>query len=142
MNRVTLDASSVVKWLFPKRDEEAHKNQALRLLGDLQEGRCSILQPPHWLAETCAVAARLDMAIARRAVELLWAMECPVLDTLEVYSLGMELAAALDHHLFDTLYHAVALCEPGTCLVTADERYYLKAKHKGSIILLSEYDMH
>jgi predicted nucleic acid-binding protein len=142
MKGVTVDASVVVKWLFPQRDEEDHKNEALRLLGDLQDGRCSILQPPHWLAETCAVAARLDLATAKRAGELLWAMECPVLDTLEVYSLGMELAAALNHHLFDTLYHAVALCEPDTLLVTADERYYLKAKHKGNIILLSEYNMH
>jgi predicted nucleic acid-binding protein len=36
------------------------------------------------------------------------------------------LAIDLGHHLFDTLYHAVAL-EADACLVTADDRYHRKA---------------
>jgi phage-related protein len=38
-----------------------------------------------------------------------------------------QLAVDLGHHLFDTLYHAVAL-EPEACLVTADDRYHHKAR--------------
>jgi predicted nucleic acid-binding protein len=37
------------------------------------------------------------------------------------------LAIDLGHHLFDTLYHAVAL-ESEACLVTADDRYHRKAE--------------
>jgi predicted nucleic acid-binding protein len=47
-------------------------------------------------------------------------------------------AAALNHHLFDTLYHAVAI-EHRAVLVTSDVRYYAKAKDIGSIRLLSEF---
>jgi hypothetical protein len=35
----------------------------------------------------------------------------------------------LPAHLFDTLYHAVALSVPGAVLVTADRRYFAKAEH-------------
>ena len=49
-----------------------------------------------------------------------------------------ELSIALDHHLFDTLYHAVAL-EEGATLVTADATYFGKAKNLGSIELLADF---
>ena len=45
----------------------------------------------------------------------------------------------LNHHLFDTLYHAVALEEKAT-LVTADRKYYDKARRMGSILMLEEFD--
>lgn len=51
---------------------------------------------------------------------------------------AMALAVNLEHHLFDTLYHAVAI-ESGATLVTADERYYRKAAHHGSIVLLENF---
>jgi predicted nucleic acid-binding protein len=51
-----------------------------------------------------------------------------------------ELSIALDHHLFDTLYHAVAL-EEGATLVTADETYYGKAKELGGVALLADFAM-
>ena len=35
---------------------------------------------------------------------------------------AIELAQQLDHHLFDTLFHAVALSVTGATLVTADHR--------------------
>ena len=49
-----------------------------------------------------------------------------------------DLSIALNHHLFDTLYHAVAL-EEGATLVTADETYYGKAKDLGSVELLAGF---
>jgi predicted nucleic acid-binding protein len=39
------------------------------------------------------------------------------------YRRAVEIAVALNHHLFDTLYHAVAL-EEGATLVTADEAFH------------------
>lgn len=53
------------------------------------------------------------------------------------YRLAIELSATLEHHLFDTLYHALAL-DVGATLVTADARYYRKAAQMGSVVLLSE----
>ena len=50
------------------------------------------------------------------------------------------MSIALDHHLFDTLYHAVAL-EEGATLVTADETYYGKAKDLGGVGLLADFAM-
>ena len=55
------------------------------------------------------------------------------------YQRAISLALKLDHHLFDTLYHAIALEEKAT-LVTADRRYYGKAKRMGSIFMLEEFD--
>lgn len=49
-------------------------------------------------------------------------------------------AGACDQHLFDTLYHAVALETEGAVLVTADERYYSKARRVGGVRLLREWE--
>ena len=55
------------------------------------------------------------------------------------YAKAIDLACQLDHHLFDTLYHAVALSVPGAILVTADKRYFDKARHLGQIALLADF---
>lgn len=49
------------------------------------------------------------------------------------------LSIELNHHLFDTLYHAVALETADTVLVTADWHYLDKARHLGRIISLEEW---
>ncbi len=49
-----------------------------------------------------------------------------------------DLGIALKAHLFDTLYHAVAL-ETGATLVTADDRYFAKARGEGSIVMLQDF---
>jgi predicted nucleic acid-binding protein len=43
--------------------------------------------------------------------------------------------------MFDTLYHAVALHTPDAVLVTADKRYYDKARSEGQIILLADFKL-
>jgi predicted nucleic acid-binding protein len=49
------------------------------------------------------------------------------------------LSIQLNHHLFDTLYHALALSVPGAILVTADRRYYDKARTVGQIAWLPDF---
>jgi len=44
---------------------------------------------------------------------------------------------SLAHHLFDKLYHAVALSVPGAVLVAADRRYFDKAQYLGQIAWLA-----
>ena len=141
MTTVVLDASVIVKWIFADRVEKSHSLQALQILKFIKESRISIVQPPHWLAEVGAVTVRLDPQGARQAVSLLHALEFPVSVGIEIYQKACELSAALNQHMFDTLYHAVALSEPGAILVTADEQYYRKAYKAGRIVQLKEYSL-
>ena len=139
MTTVVLVASVIVKWIFADRAEESHSLQALQILQFIKESRISVVQPPHWLAEVAAVTVRLDPQCARQAVSLLHALEFPVSVSIEIYQKACELSASLNQHLFDTLYHAVALSEPGVVLVTADEQYYRTAYNAGRIMRLREY---
>lgn len=97
------------------------------------------MQPPHWLSEAAAVIARLDASQARRAVALLYALELPIRVDVEVYEKACALSVLLTQHVFDTLYHAVALPDPGAVLVTADERYYRQAQRIGRIVRLQDF---
>ena len=44
-------------------------------------------------------------------------------------------------HVFDMLHHPAALCRPGATLVTADRRYYSKARLEGRISPLADLDI-
>ncbi|MBX3332440.1 MAG: type II toxin-antitoxin system VapC family toxin [Nitrospira sp.] len=139
MTTVVLDASVIVKWVFADRAEESHSFLALQILQLINESRLGVVQPPHWLAEAAAVIARLDPDRAPRAVSLLYALEFPVMTDVEVYQKACDLSASLVQHVFDTLYHAVALHESGAMLVTADERYYRVAHRIGQIVRLKDF---
>ena len=139
MMTVVLDASVIIKWVFADRAEESHSFQALQILNLIKESRLAVVQPPHWLAEPAAVIARLDPGRARRAVSLLDALELPVITDIEVYQKACDLSASLGQHVFDTLYHAVALHKSGAMLVTADERYYRQAHKIGRIVRLQDF---
>jgi hypothetical protein len=56
----------------------------------------------------------------------------------------MQLSHQLGHHLFDTLYHAVALETEGAALVTADDAYRHKALQLGvgQVVALSDWQPH
>lgn len=134
-----IDASVVVKWFFPDPAVEPHSDRALRLLKQIREGGVEPLQPPHWLSEVAAVVTRLQPGSVAQAIDLLDAMEFPVITEAAVYKRAAALATDLNQHLFDTLYHAVALEREGI-LVTADRRYYAKAKRLGQIIQLTDWN--
>lgn len=141
MTTVVLDASVIVKWIFADRSEELHSLQALQILQLVKESRVTVLQPPHWLAETAAVIARLDPGRARQAVSLLHALEFPVVTGIEAYHKACDLSVSLKQHLFDTFYHAVALTESSATLVTADDQYYKKAHRAGRIVRLRDFNL-
>jgi predicted nucleic acid-binding protein len=63
-----------------------------------------------------------------------------LVSSVSVLRRAADLSISLKHHLFDTLYHAVAL-EEGATLVTADEAYFAKAKHLGGIELLADFNV-
>jgi predicted nucleic acid-binding protein len=134
--RVVIDASVVVKWVFPESAEEENVGEALALLAAIQNGRVDPLQPPHWLAEVAAVVTRLRPEIADPVLDLLDSMELPVANDLVLFKRASRMATELDHHLFDTLYHAVAWEYEGL-LVSADDRYVRKAKRLGRVVSLA-----
>lgn len=139
MIRIVVDASVAVKWLLPQRKDEADSAAALRLLREFVAGRLELQQPPHWLAEVAAVVTRLSPETAADDVSDLVEMKIDTVASRNVYLVAVELARRLDHHLFDTLYHAVALTQPSATLVTADARYFRKARGHGAIALLSDF---
>ena len=141
MKSVVIDASVVIKWIFPERTGEDNSAQALNLLQAIKQGSIKVLQPPHWLAESIAVIVRLQPKIAKDAIHLLNAMEFPIIDTPEIYYTACQLSDRFGHHLFDTLYHAVALNDGKSQFVTADEQYFRKTFKQGAIIRLADFSI-
>lgn len=140
MINAVADASVAVKWCLPPTDAERDRDLAIALLEGVKGGRIVLRQPPHWLAEVAAVLSRLAPTAARHDIEDLYSMRIPVVETVELYTTASRLAISLDQHVFDTLYHAVALLTPDCTLVTTDERYYGKARKAGSIALLGDFN--
>jgi predicted nucleic acid-binding protein len=137
---IVLDASVILKWLLEDPAKEPDTEKALALIDAVVHGKLEILQPVHWLIEVAAVAARLTPQTAVQDVELLSAMQFPTSDDPNVLLRATELALETGHHVFDTLYHAVALEHDDAVLVTADDRYRRKAERYGMIAALADWE--
>ena len=85
-----------------------------------------------------AITEALRPEIAEPALVLLDSLELPTATDQATYRRAIRLAVELGHHLFDTLYHAVAL-ERDAVLVTADTHYLRKAHHLGAIVELTRW---
>lgn len=134
--RWVLDASVMIKWALPER-REAGTAQAEAFLHAFTRRSVDLLEPPHWLAEVAAVVSRLAPAQASEITALLHALEVPVHAEVDAYLAAVELSVRHNHHLFDTLYHGVALACPDTVLVTADEAYLRRARSAGRVMSLA-----
>ncbi len=140
VRRVVVDASVAIKWLLPQQPEEADIPQALALLGEVDRERIRLYQPPHFLAEVMGVVSRLCPDEAQNILADLLHTLMQVEESPAIYATATQLSTQLKHHLFDTLYHATALQIPGAIYVTADGRYFEKAKDLGQIDLLAGFD--
>ena len=140
MIKLVIDASVAVKWFVRDTHEEKDVTSAVDILIDIGKNNIELIQPPHWLAEVTAVLARLQPDLTDDAIDLLDTMEIPTSAESNVYKLASHLATELNHHLFDTLYHALALQENAT-LITADRRYFRKSINHGSICMLADFDI-
>jgi len=136
---VVLDASIIVKWLLKDPEREPGPDKATQLVERIVQGKETTLQPPHWLVEVGAVLARLTPATATDDIVMLSALEFPISDDPAILRRGRDLAIELKQHLFDTLYHAIALETPDTLLITADERYLRVAQPLGRIMNLMDW---
>jgi predicted nucleic acid-binding protein len=129
-----------VKWFVRDSDEEKDVTSAVDILIGIGKNNIELIQPPHWMAEVIAVLARLEPDLTDDAIDLLDALEIPSSAESDVYKLASHLATELNHHLFDTLYHALALQE-NAMLITADHRYFRKSINHGSICMLADFNI-
>jgi predicted nucleic acid-binding protein len=136
---VVLDASVIVKWLLQSPHNEPDTAKATQLVEAVVRGAEPVLQPPHWLEEVGAVLARESPATAAEDIVMLSALQFPVTDDPLILRRGCEMAIALKQHLFDTLYHAVALETPDALMITADERYFRAARSLSGILNLTNW---
>lgn len=136
-----VDASVAVKRFafgdWAQREDDI--DPALDILRASSGEGVEFFQPPHFLAEVAAVLTRLDPDRAQQNADDLAAMNITWAEPTFAYAKAIELARLLNHHLFDTLYHALALTIPGAVLVTADRRYFDKARHLGQIAWLPDF---
>ena len=128
---LVLDASVVLKWLFDDPDSEPLTQEATELVENAINEH-QVLQPVHWLVEVAAVLARKPPKTAEHSIKLLDALGWETVNTPEVMNRACRLSVELDHHLFDTLYHAVAL-DREALLLTGDQRYLMKAQSLGRV---------
>ena len=139
MNQFVLDASVIIKWLIPENPDEQNVAEALALLYALRAGTIAVRQLGHWLAEIAAVGVRLKPdTITDDIADLQELGMVSVTKIQPLWNIACSLSIRLNHHLFDTLYHAVAL-HLGALLIMADEQYFRKAKDIGNIKLLADY---
>jgi len=134
-----LDASVIIKWLLQDPEREAGTDRATQLMESVVKGDLPVLQPTHWLVEVGAVLARESPASAADDIAMLKALELPVTDEPQVLRRGVELGIELKQHLFDTYYHAIALENEDSVLITADQRYLRAAQAKGRIMDLMDW---
>ena len=133
-----VDASVAVKWFLNVRGDESDCERAQNLLLQVQRGEITLAQPVHFIAEVAAVLAREKPKSALEDLRDLLDVEQRIIDTPETFATALELSIRHQHHLFDTLYHAVALRSDDGVLVTADRRYHDKARSEGRIALLAD----
>jgi predicted nucleic acid-binding protein len=136
--RLVVDASVAVKWFLKERADEPHLAQAEAVAAAIGHGGTELLAPIHWILEIIAVLARTDPGAVDDALLFLDDMKPTTIQGVPVLKRAADLSIALNCHLFDTLYHAVAL-EEGATLVTADEAYFAKATGLGNIQRLADF---
>jgi predicted nucleic acid-binding protein len=135
---VVADASVSIKWFFPDLEAKEDADKALDLLKKIRVGEVELIQPPHWLPEVVAVISRIRPSIAEQAIDYLTAMEIRIEHDPDALKIAAQLSRQLNHHLFDTYYHALAIFNDAV-FVTADSVYYRKVGSMGNVKLIRDW---
>ena len=136
---IVVDASVVFKWFVFESPDEGDTDEALELLRAYRDDRIELYQPPTWQAEVLAVLARIVPDKADQHTWKLLALDHTEAAGSSVYLKAVQLSIQLNHHLFDTIYHAAALTHPSATLITADEKYRIKAESLGRVLSLKRW---
>lgn len=134
---MVLDASVILKWFF---ENEAGVEAAWRIYEDYERDKVQIAVCSHTFTEVMNILALKSPRDAMKAFSFLMTaefLECTL--GLNTCSQGLRLMRELEKiSFYDAIYHATALHHDGI-FVTADEKYYEKARHVGGVVLLEEY---
>lgn len=136
--RLVVDSSVALKWFLHALPSEQNVAEAFALVQRIEVGGGVLFAPPHWIAEVIGVLARTDLRRVQPALEMFDGLSPFVVSKPPIIWKAAELSNRLRHHLFDTLYHAVAM-EMEATLVTADDAYFDKAKPLGNIMRLADF---
>ncbi len=137
---VVPDASIILKWVLEKEGESDHE-QAFRLQQALLAETIEIRLPTLWRYEVGNILGLKKPAMAMDLMSALLAYE------FEEVPLEMEFGLAVLGHMrdvrgvtfYESAYHVLALRSKGI-YVTADRQYVGRAKQKGRIALLAEWE--
>lgn len=136
--RLVVDASVTLKWYLSHRDAEQEVEQAAAVGRVIESGTTQLFAPPHWILEVVSVLARIEPDLVDTAILEMSDMKPTLIESSTVLSRAAQMATNLQRHMFDTLYHAVALDCDAT-LVTADAQYYNASQHLGHIVSLTDF---
>ena len=136
---VVIDASVAIKWFVSESPDEGDTDEALDLLRAYRDDRIEFYQPPIWRAEVLAVLSRIMPDKVEQHTWKLLAFDYNEASGSPLYLKAVQLSIQLDHHLFDTIYHASALIHPSATLITADEKYRIKAESLGRVLSLKRW---
>lgn len=137
---VVPDASVILKWVLEK-ENEPDQAQSRRLQDAVSADRVDIKLPALWRYEIGNVLGLKQPALAMELMSALLAYD------FEEVLLETEYALAVLDHMreirgvtfYDSAYHVLAMRTKGLYL-TADAAYVKRAKRKGHIALLSEWE--
>jgi predicted nucleic acid-binding protein len=136
---VVPDASVILKWVLEKADEPGYA-QALKLQDALLAEDIEIRMPTLWRYEVGNV---LGMKKPKMAAELMSALLAYEFDEVPLRSeFALDVLAHMQElqgvTFYDSAYHVLAMRAKGLYL-TADTAYLRRAKRKGHIALLDEW---
>jgi predicted nucleic acid-binding protein len=129
------DASVILKWTIGL-ESEPDQEEAVTILDAWITGKIEIALPELWAFEVANFLGRIapDSALEKMEILLNFRFKTRDLDR-KICKLVFELMKNLSVSFYDASYHALAK-EIGGVFITADNRYYDKAKSLGNIELL------
>lgn len=137
---VVPDASVILKWVLEK-DHEPDYQQAAKLQQAFLDELIDIRLPTLWKYEVGNILGLKKPSVATEVMSALLAYEFDEVPLRSEYAL-----AVLEHMgevkqvtFYDSAYHVLALRTKGL-YVTADQAYVKRAKRKGHVVLLSEWE--
>jgi predicted nucleic acid-binding protein len=138
MRVVVPDASVLLKWVLPGKDEE-ETDQALRIRDAATRGELLLKAPSLWLYE---VGNTLSRKFPRQCNNLLQTFLAFQLDEPTWNTALLEKCLFLTEQykvtFYDAAYHGLALAEGGT-FVTADRDYVKRTHSAGAVIALADW---
>lgn len=132
-----VDVSVIVKWCFQK---ENLSDFALRLREDYVNSKVELLVPSHTFFEVVNVVSLQSEKLALSFLAHLLTLNMREYHlNLSISALALEIVKKCSGVAFyDAFYHALAI-SLGATFITADEKYFQKAKSLKKIMLLENY---